>query len=74
MPRTMLVTTIKEPFPVFFAHPAYPGERKRDTAKGPFYAAGMTHTDDLKHRAFVEWRANGLREGGWTVGVREESR
>jgi hypothetical protein len=64
-------TTIEEPFPVFFAHVACPSERRRDTAKGPFYAAGMRHVDRPEHRAFAEWRAAGLRAAGWTVRVQD---
>lgn len=71
-PRTFLVTTITEPFPVFYGHVGHPSESRRETAKGPFLAAGSRRYDDPSHRAFVEWRAEHLRAAGFTVAVTEE--
>jgi len=69
MARTWIKTTIAEPFPLFFAHVAYPNEKRPETAKGPFYAANSEWFDAPEHAAFCEWRAVGLREHGWTVTV-----
>jgi hypothetical protein len=67
--REWIKTTVVEPFPVFFSHVAYPSESRRETAKGPFYAANSETWDFPKDAAFCEWRAAGLREKGWTVTV-----
>ena len=72
--RKYLVTTIVEPFPLFYSHVNWPSERRRETAVGPFYAANMKTYESPEHHAFVEWRAAGLREAGWTVLVTEELR
>lgn len=61
----MTTLTIVEPFPVFYAHVSYPSERRRETAKGPFYNAPLKRHHES--REFAEWVASGLREAGWTV-------
>ena len=65
----MITLTIVEPFPVFFGHVSFPSERRRDTAKGPFYDAGLKRYHES--REFAEWCAAGLREAGWTVSIAE---
>ena len=72
--RTWLVTTIVEPFPLFFAHVNYKSERRRETAQGPFYAAHSKIYELPVYRAHVESRAAALREAGWTINVTEEVR
>jgi hypothetical protein len=67
--REWIKTTIAEPFPLFFSHVAHPSEGRRETAKGPFYAAGSVWWSSVEHAAHTESRAAFLRERGWTVTV-----
>lgn len=73
MARQWIEVEIEEPFPVFYSHVDCPSERKRETARGPFYAAHSTsyHAPSDKSRAWAEWSAAALREAGWTVNVRD---
>lgn len=66
--------TVREPFPVMFGHVAYPTESRRETARGPFYAAGSARYLTPDQLAYAEWSATGLRERGWTVDVEEVER
>lgn len=76
MAKQWIEVEIEEPFPLFYAHVDCPSERKRETAKGPFYAANSKtyHAPTEKNRAWLEWSARGLREAGWTVHVRDVTR
>ncbi len=69
-------TVIVEPFPVFFAHGSLPSESRRETARGPFYAPGSASYSAMSeaNMAFELWRAEFLRERGWTVLVLTERR
>jgi len=68
--QTWIKFTIAEPFPVLFGHVQCSTEGHRETAKGPFYAAGSSWYEPVQQRAsFIEWKAGMLRERGWTVTV-----
>lgn len=65
-------TRIKEPFPLFYSHVAFPQERDRGTAEGPFYAAGSEWFEIYDGPRTLNWKeraAIGLRRDGWTVTV-----
>jgi len=69
--REWVKTTIAEPFPVFYSHVSYPSERRPETARGPFYAAGSVTWEVASATALshANWRAAYLRKEGWTVTV-----
>lgn len=74
--RQYIKTIIVEPFPLFYSHVSHPQERKRETAKGPFYQAGSSDVvamtpENYQHALFA---AQCLREDGWTVLVTTETR
>lgn len=69
-----IVMTIVEPFPLWFSHVAWPTEQRRETARGPFYAANSKRYFAPEHRAHAESSAAYLRERGWTVILADEER